>query len=465
MSLSYKKRIATRFMLATAIIIAVVFTTVYFIVQQTVYQNLDVDLSFEANKHITEIEITDTNVHFSNKDEWEENEHREVQVNPVFIQITDASGQLMDKSPNLKENQLPFKSNEIYEGHFNAKLNNRVIRQIQIPIKINGNIKAYILAAMSLDSTLMVLKNLQLTLLILFPIILIALFFISSFLAGKSIMPVVSVINTTNQITKNNLNERVELPQNKDILFDLSSSINSLLDRVENAIDREKQFTSDASHELRTPLSVLRGTLEILIRKQRSQEEYENKIQYSLIEIDRMSKTIDQLLEIARFDIDTDLNSNTSTSLITLINDILVRKNVNLVEKKLKIEFDTSHCDHTVNVNSFYTNLIIENVIDNAIKYSKNNSEIKIELFLKENDVICKVSDFGIGIKKEDLELIFNPFFRSDYLKHKHIKGSGLGLSIAKKSAKAIESDILIASKYGKGTDVYINFKEILRVT
>ena len=96
MSLSYKKRIATRFMLATAIIIAVVFTTVYFIVQQTVYQNLDNDLSFEANKHITEVAITDTNVHFINKDEWEENEHREVQVNPVFIQITDASGQLMD---------------------------------------------------------------------------------------------------------------------------------------------------------------------------------------------------------------------------------------------------------------------------------------------------------------------------------------------------------------------------------
>ncbi len=221
MSLSYKKRIATRFMLATAIIIAVVFTTVYFIVQQTVYQNLDNDLSFEANKHINEVAITETNVHFINKDEWEENEHREVQVNPVFIQITDASGQIMDKSPNLKENQLPFQNHEIYEGHFNTKLNNRIIRQIQIPVKKNGKIRAYIVAAMSLDSTLMVLKNLQFTLLILFPIILIVLFFISSFLAGRSIMPVVSVINTTNQITKNNLNERVELPENKDILFDL----------------------------------------------------------------------------------------------------------------------------------------------------------------------------------------------------------------------------------------------------
>jgi len=464
MSLSYKKRIATRFMLATAIIIAVVFTTVYFIVQQTVYQNLDNDLSFEANKHITEVAITDTNVHFINKDEWEENEHREVQVNPVFIQITDASGQLMDKSPNLKENQLLFQRFEIYEGHFNAKLNNRIIRQIQIPVKKRGKIRAYIVAAMSLDSTLMVLKNLQFTLLILFPIILIVLFFISSFLAGRSIMPVVSVINTTNQITKNNLNERVELPENKDILFDLSSSINNLLDRIENTINREKQFTSDASHELRTPLSVLRGTLEILIRKPRTQDEYENKIQYSLIEIDRMSKIIDQLLEIARFDSNRDLKSNTPISLISLINQILARKNVILVEKNLKIEFDTNNCDYTINVNSFYSNLIIENVIDNAIKYSENNSEIRIELLLKGSGVICKISDFGIGIKKEDLNLIYNPFFRSDSLKHKQIKGSGLGLSIAKKSAKVIKSDITISSQYGKGTEVTINLKEILRI-
>ena len=464
MSLSYKKRIAIRFMLATAIIIAVVFTTVYFIVQQTVYQNLDNDLSFEANKHITEIAITDTNVHFLNKDEWEENEHREVQVNPVFIQITDASGQLMDKSPNLKENQLSFKSFDRYKGHFNAELNNRTIRQIQIPVKKEGKIRAFIIAAMSLDSTLMVLKNLQFTLLILFPIILIVLFFISSFLAGRSIMPVVSVINTTNQITKNNLNERVELPENKDILFDLSSSINNLLDRIESAINREKQFTSDASHELRTPLSVLRGTLEVLIRKQRTQEEYENKIQFSLIEIDRMSKIIDQLLEIARFDNHDNSNSTTSISLISLINQILVRKNLSLVKKNIKVDFDLNDFDDTIKVNGFYANLIFENIIDNAIKYSNDNSEIKIELLIKDNEVVCKVTDFGIGIKQEDLEFVFNPFFRSDSLNHKQIKGSGLGLSIAKKSAKAIKSDLTISSQYGKGTEVTINFKEILRV-
>ncbi len=210
-------------------------------------------------------------------------------------------------------------------------------------------------------------------------------------------------------------------------------------------------------------MSVLRGTLEILLRKPRTQDEYENKIQYSLIEIDRMSKIIDQLLEIARFD-NRDLNSNIPIPLILVINQILVRKNTFLVEKNLKVEFDTNNFNHTVNVNSFYANLILENIIDNAIKYSNENSEIKVELLLIDNEVICKIIDFGIGIKQEDLELIYNPFFRSEALNHKQIKGSGLGLSIAKKSAKAIKSDITISSQYGKGTEVTINFKEILRI-
>ena len=87
MSLSFKNRIALYYMTATAIIMAVAFTVVYFVVQETVYQNLDQDLSFEAEKHTGEITIVGDSIKIKNKKEWEEREHREVQVNPVFLQI------------------------------------------------------------------------------------------------------------------------------------------------------------------------------------------------------------------------------------------------------------------------------------------------------------------------------------------------------------------------------------------
>ena len=87
------------------------------------------------------------------------------------------------------------------------------------------------------------------------------MFFIARFIAGRSIKPVTLITETSSRITKDNLKDRIILPQNKDELFVLSKTINDLLDRIENAVEREKQFTSDASHELRTPLTVLKGTL------------------------------------------------------------------------------------------------------------------------------------------------------------------------------------------------------------
>ena len=463
MKISFKRRIALRFMLATAIIIAVVFATVYFIVQQTVYQNLDNDLSFEAEKHLDEVAISEHEIHFLNKGEWEEEEHREVEVNPVFIQIVNAKGELMDKSPNLKEAQLEFKPKDAYNGHFNTELNGRIIRQIQIPLLENGEVKGYIVSAMSLDSMLMVLNNLRNTLFVLYPLILIVLFFISSYLAGKSITPVITVIETTNRISKNNLSERVELPQNKDVLYDLSHSINNLLDRIEDAIKREKQFTSDASHELRTPIAVLRGTLEVLIRKPRTQKEYEEKIKYSLTEIDRMGDMVEQLLFIARLDNPNIENKHSRTANIsTVIQTILQRYKNQIIEKKLKIEFHTTP-NSTHLIDEFYGNLILENIINNAIKYANDNTTITIDTALKNDNIICTVKDQGIGIKDADLKNIYTPFFRSESLTHKNIKGTGLGLSIAQKSANKINATIKITSVLNKGTTVTINFKRVLR--
>ena len=463
MNLSFKKRIATHFMLATAMIIAVVFGVVYFIVQQTVYQNIDSDLSFEAHKHIFEIQVEGNGIRFLNKDEWQESEHKEVQVNPVFLQLNDSQGQIMDKSPNLKEYHLRFKNQTEFGDHFNTSLNNRLIRQVQIPIKENNIVKGYIVAAMSLDSSVMVLANLRYTLFLLFPIVLIGLFFISSFLAGRSIIPVVNITETANQITKHNLNERIELPSHKDELHDLSSAINGLLDRLEHALEREKQFTSDASHELRTPLSVLRGTLEVLIRKERTKEEYQEKIKYGLTEIDRMANIIDQLLALARFDSNPELNERSAIELNGLINQVIMQRSPQFIEKNIKIDFKPSTIGEKNSVNSFHAHLILDNLIGNAIKYSHPGGTIRIQLKENEHDTICQIQDEGIGIKEEDLKQIFTPFFRSDALNHKEIKGVGLGLSLAQKAAVEINAELEITSQLEKGTAVLVKFKEILR--
>lgn len=462
MSLSFKNRVALHFILATAFVVAAVFGVVYFIVQQTVYQNIDDDLSFEVNKHTKEIYLTKDGIRFINKNEWEEIEHNEIHVNPVFIQLTNSAGKVMDKSPNLKEHQLPFRSRSKYGGHFNTKLNERLIRQVQIPVEQNGKINGYIVAAMSLDGALMVLENLRYTLLFLYPLILLGLFFISSFLAGRSISPVVMITNTANRITKNNLNERIELPQNQDELYDLSSSINSLLGRLEKTLERERQFTSDASHELRTPISVIKGTLEVLNRKERTVEEYKEKISYCLTELDRMSSMTEQLLVLARFDAESNVNTKKSSTIKEIINQIIIQRTAALLEKNSEIKINEIG-DSDLQLSTFHAHLILDNVISNAIKYSHPNSVIELSIIAGVNEVSCKIKDNGIGIVATDLDNIYMPFFRSNALSHKDITGVGLGLSIAQKAAKIANAEIQISSELGKGTEVEIKFKEILR--
>ena len=457
MNLSFKNRIALHYMLATAIIMAVAFLAVYFVVESVVYRNIDRDLSFEAEKHTAEIKIVGDSIKIKNKKEWEEKEHREVQVNPVFIQILDKNGVFMDKSPNLKENQLVYNSKATFGGRYNEILNNKPIRQVQLPIEERGKIKGFIVAAMSLEASQMVLLNLRNILLVVYLFLLASLYFISKYIAGRSIIPVINVIETTNRITKNNLNERVALPENKDELFDLSFEINDLLQRIENALERERQFTSDASHELRTPLATLKGTLEVLIRKPREQIEYEDKIKFSLTEIDRMTIILEQLLLLARLDTNSKKNIKTSINLTTLIDEILVRNNKLIADKKLSINFKNNIETETL-VTQYFSNLILENIINNAIKYSKISTTIHITITQISSKIVCSIQDEGIGIKKEDLNNLYNNFFRSDALNHKNISGNGLGLSIAKKAADAINAEILIESEFEVGSIFTISF-------
>ncbi|TYC17805.1 HAMP domain-containing histidine kinase [Bizionia gelidisalsuginis] len=457
MSLTFRNRIALHYMLATAIIMALAFIVVYFVVQGTVYQNLDTDLSYEAKKHTGEIKIVGDSVQIKNKKEWEEREHREVQVNPVFIQILNKDGLFMDKSPNLKKDVLIFNPQQSYGGHFNETLNSRAIRQVQLPIKENGKVKGFIMAAMSLESSKMVLLNLRNVLVISYLFLLMGFYFISRYLAGRGIIPVKIITETTKRITKNNLNERVVLPQNKDELYELSSGINQLLQRIENAIERERQFTSDASHELRTPLATLKGTLEVLIRKPRDLSEYEDKIKFSLTEIDRITATIEQLLVLARLDTNAKTTDQSLVPLSTIIDDILSRHKKRIAEKKLAIHFNNGVTLEAV-VPQYYSNLILENIIGNAIKYSNNATIIKIDIQLLNSKVVCKIQDEGIGIKKEDLNNLFHRFFRSDALTHKSISGNGLGLSIAKKAADAIQAEIYVESERNVGTTFSIAF-------
>jgi HAMP domain-containing protein len=247
--LSFKNRIASNYIITTALLIFVVFSVIYAIVKFSVYIRVNNDIQTEVTKHLKEIEVKENCVLLVREEQWKQIQFNKVDVSPAFIQFVDELGAIVNKSPNLKQKQLTYYPDAINNELFDGKLEHISVRQIQVPLYQGTKIIGFLMVAMSLEDSKMVLNNLFFILVVAYPLILLVLFLIARFIAGKSIKPISAIIETSKVITKDNLKSRIPLPQNKDELYLLSQTINNLLDRVENAIEREKQFSSDASHE------------------------------------------------------------------------------------------------------------------------------------------------------------------------------------------------------------------------
>ena len=457
--LSFKNRIASHYIVTTALLIFVVFFIIYSIVKFSVYSHVNNDITSEVDKHLSEIEIVGNTFHLIHKEEWKEREHNTLDVNPVFIQFVDENRNVIEKSPNLKKSSLIFNENNAENKLFDTKLADNSIRQIQVPIYQKTKIIGYIIIAMSLEDATMVLNNLFEVLLIVYPLILIVLFFIARFIAGRSIKPISSIITTSNIITKDNLTSRIPLPQNRDELYILSQTINNLLDRIETAIEREKQFTSDASHELRTPLTVIKGTLEVLIRKPRNPAEYEEKINFCVTEVDRLNHLVDQLLLLARFENQKQSLKIEKVYLNAIFLDTIARNSTAIQSKNITITTQFSR-DYYIETDSYLFSIIVNNLISNALKYSNQNGKLTVHIKSVASRIECHIIDSGIGIPADDLENIFNQFYRSQSNAHPEIKGTGLGLSIVKRLCSLLTIDIAITSEENIGTRVVLSLFE-----
>jgi signal transduction histidine kinase len=448
---SYRNRIALSYMWATASLLLLVFALVYLVVEMTVYAHIDSELKKVANKHAQEVEVKNDHVYFVDKIEWEEREHQEADVNPVFVEIRGNTGELMDKSPNLKLETLGFDRSVPDNTFFNATLNNQHLRQVKVPVVRKNKTYGYIVTAVPIEGYLHVLHTLRNILLLSFPFSLLLLFLVARYLAGKSIRPVKVITDAAKSIRHHNLDSRIPEPLIRDELFDLTAAINELLDRIEQSMQREKQFTADAAHQLKTPLAVLKGTFEVLVRKPREKEEFIEKVSFGISEINRMSKMVEQLLLIARVDGYQNNKMQEDVSIVSLIDDVIQRYAKQIHERRMQLVFEPEK-DFLLHIDTFLLDLIIENLLSNAIKYSADAARVSIVLKESGNKLQISVQDEGIGIRKDELTKVFHPFYRADALEHKEKEGDGLGLSLVSRACRLANIELQVQSEPGKGS-------------
>lgn len=439
-------------MIAVAVLTVLMFSAIYIVVYRTVYAHLDDDLNVESLEVQNSIVMLSDQLVFANPNEWLENEHGQIEVNPTFIQFADTSGQILKKTPNLEDGSLIILPGEAGKLFFNAVLSGSRVRQLQVQLtSFNGNHMGYLSVAIPLEDSQLVLTNLRTVLILLIPLVFIILFFVSRFIAQNSIKPVRVLTGKTEKITRKNLNERIPLPTNRDELYVLTESINNLLERIQDAIVREKQFTSDASHELRTPLSVIKGNLELMTRKERDPSYYLEKSHTSLREVDRMSDLIDRLLLLARYDAGSEKVTMEKIRLSRLIGEMILRFNHRLEEKKLTIELRDVN-SITILSNRFMLEQIIENIFTNAIKYSFPESCIIFEIKSQDERTLLTITDEGPGIPTGQQNAVFDRFYRADESRNSETGGTGLGLSIVKRFSELLGIDVTLESEQGKGS-------------
>ncbi len=272
------------------------------------------------------------------------------------------------------------------------------------------------------------------------------------FLARKSLSPIALMSEQTRRITAEKLSLRLDVPNPRDEVGQLATTINALLARLDAAFQEQKRFIADASHELRTPLAVLRGETEVALQQDRATTEYQESLGLIKEEAERLSRIVEDLFMLARQPVDAPSLIRERVRLDELVADCVRAAQVLATKKGLRLNFDGTLPAITVNGDDEMLKRTLLNLLDNAVKYTPAGGEITIVLGSQNGDALIVVSDTGIGISVEDQSRIFDRFYRVDKARSRALGGAGLGLSIARWIVEGHGGSLSVESAPGRGS-------------
>lgn len=269
---------------------------------------------------------------------------------------------------------------------------------------------------------------------------------------NRAFVPVNKITKTAKRIiASGDLSQRIELGDGKDEIYSLAGVFDEMLDKIEQAFEREKQFTSDASHELRTPVAVILSECEYMTECARSSADFTESASSIKRQAERMSKLIGELLTLSRMDKNT-LKINLEETDISELASFVCDEQEEIASKDIELirRIDVGIC---ASVDRFLLARLFINLVSNAYQYSDDGGKIEVSLKEDESNIIFGVSDTGIGIAKEELGKIWERFYQSDTSRTANENGSmGLGLSMVKHIAECHGGSVSVESELGVGS-------------
>jgi signal transduction histidine kinase len=281
------------------------------------------------------------------------------------------------------------------------------------------------------------------------------LFFAGRLFARIALSPIIKFINDVKIIRSSSLNKRLHTGESKDEINELAVTFNNLLEHLEQSFEAQSSFVAHASHELRTPVTTIIGDVEVTLSQERTNEDYKKTLQVVLSESEKLNDLINNLFELAQTNIDiTEFRDIRLDELIWQIKD---EWSTRVPESQIDLQ---SHLPedprkYTIQGNNYLLFVAISNVLKNAIKFS-NNHMVSLRLNLQNNTPVISIRDSGIGIGKDDIQKIFQPFFRG--ANTFGYAGYGVGLSLADKIFRLHNVRVSVRSQLEKGTEFQLFF-------
>jgi heavy metal sensor kinase len=268
---------------------------------------------------------------------------------------------------------------------------------------------------------------------------------------GRALRPVREISRNAERISWQKRHERLPVPLTGDELEHLSRTLNSMLDRLEDAFQRINRFSADVSHELRTPLTIIRGELESIVRQVPCPPQVLDGLGSSLEEVERLTRIVDHLLVLCRLDSGDEATPTELVNFGQLARDTADQMRLLFVEKDLHLALQTAP-DVMVSGVPVRLRQVVVNLLDNAIKYSNPGGDIVLRVAAEGDLAVLEVADNGCGISADHLPHLFERFYRADRARSRTSGGVGLGLSIVKAIAASHDGQVKVDSVEGSGT-------------
>jgi len=324
-------------------------------------------------------------------------------------------------------------------------------RLITRPIVIGNSCKYILQVGIYMRLSYKTVENMQENFLMSVPVLVLFSIVGGWFLAKRSLLPIEDIISTTREITTSSLSRRLVPSHTGDELDKLAVTINFMLHRIEESFEKNAQFTSDVSHELRTPIASIKTGIEVILTKKRTEEEYCELMKNTLSVLERITKMINELLELSKAGSNVSILNLKSFNFGSMLKSIQNKFMPVSDLKEIKISVKVTP-DVYINADGILLQRVFANLLDNAIKYTPHGGRVDISLVDKGNSVAVCIKDTGIGISEEHLGNIFDRFFRVDPSRSRDTGGTGLGLNICKKFVELHHGKIKVESELGVGS-------------